>query len=97
MQGTPFGLGRHTFTMNPQEGPSRFPFRECIALEEPCCSSTASSLPNKVVIRRRVRGGEPGLNVPLQLVTYKIPSVSLTKGGEKIYKRLVLFISFEIC
>ena len=42
-----------------------------------------SCFQNEVVIRRRVRGGEPALNVPLQLVTYKILSVLITKGGRK--------------
>ena len=34
---------------------------------------------NKVLIRRRVRGREPVLNLPSQLFTYKITSISETK------------------
>ena len=74
---------KHTFAMNPQKRPPRFPFCQCIALEEPGCSSVVSSFPNEGVIRRRVRGREPVLNVARlasQLVTYKILSVSPTKG-----------------
>jgi hypothetical protein len=42
-----------------------------------------SCFQNEVVVRRRVRGREPVLNVRLQLVAYKIPSVSAMKGGGK--------------
>jgi hypothetical protein len=42
-----------------------------------------SGLRNEFVVRRRVRRGEPLLNVLLQLVTYKIPSVTATKCGGK--------------
>jgi hypothetical protein len=54
-----------------------------------------SGFQNEVVIHRRVRGGEPVLNVPLQLVTCKILSGLATKDG-KIDKRFILFISFNI-
>ena len=57
--------------MNPQKGSSRFPFCQCVALQEPCSSSTVSCFPNEVVIHRRVRRREPALNVASQLVTYK--------------------------
>ena len=42
-----------------------------------------SSFQNEVVVRRWVRWRQPVLNVPLQLVTYKLPSASAMKGGEK--------------
>jgi hypothetical protein len=83
MQSMRSQLGRHTFSMDPQERPLRFPFCKCFALQEPCCRSTMSCLPKKVVIRRRVRGRKPVFDVPSQLVTYKILSVSATKGREK--------------
>jgi hypothetical protein len=38
---------------------------------------------NEVLIRRWVKGRQPVLNLLLQLVTYRIPSVSATKGGER--------------
>ncbi len=38
---------------------------------------------NEVVVRRRIRGREPILDVHFQLVAYKVPSVSEMKGGEK--------------
>jgi hypothetical protein len=38
---------------------------------------------NKVMVRRRIRGGQPVLNVPLQLITYRIPSGSATEGGRE--------------
>ena len=38
-----------------------------------------SCFPNEVLIRRRVRGREPVLNLPSQLFTYKITSNSATK------------------
>src|SRR6266566_2031561 len=38
-----------------------------------------SCFPNEVLIRRRVRGREPVLNLPSQLFTYKITSISETK------------------
>jgi hypothetical protein len=77
---------KHTFSMDPQEGPPFFPFCKCVvvALQEPCCSPTMLGRPKSVVIRRRVRGRKPAFDVPSQLVTYKIPSVLATKGREKI-------------
>src|SRR5713101_9139632 len=50
---------------------------------------------NEVLIRRRIRGRQPVLNVLLQLVTYRIPSVSATEGGKRDNKRFILFISFD--
>jgi hypothetical protein len=91
MKRTRWRFEKHTFTMNPQERPPPFPFCQCIALEEPCCGSTEPSFPNEVVIRRRVRGREPVLNVASQLVTYKISSVSATKGKEQQTFDLVHF------
>jgi hypothetical protein len=85
-------LGRHTFSTDPQERSLRFPFRQYITLKEPCCSSTMFCLPKSVVIRRRVRGRKPALDVPSQLVTYKIPSVSETKGRETRTFHFVCFI-----
>ena len=63
-----------------------FPFCKCIVivLQEPCCSPTMLCHPKSVVVRRRVRGRKPAFDVPSQLVTYRIPSVSATKGREKI-------------
>ncbi len=82
-----------TFTVNPQEGPARFPICQRLAFEEPLCSSTMSCLRNEVVVRRWVRGGEPLLNVLLQLVTYKTPSVTATKcEGKQQTFRLVYFV-----
>jgi hypothetical protein len=65
--------------MNPQEGSPRVPFCQYAALEEPRCRSFMSCFPNEVLIRRRVRGREPVLNLPSQLFTYKITSISATK------------------
>ena len=85
----------HTFTMNPQERSLRLPFCQFVALEEPRRSPFVSSLPNEVVIRRRIRGREPVLNLASQLVTYEILSVSAMKDGEKNNERFILFISFN--
>jgi hypothetical protein len=79
--------------MDPQERPLRFPFCECIALKEPCCSSTMLCFPKNVVIRRRVRWREPVLEVPSQLVTYKIPSVLVMKDSGTRTSHLVCFIN----
>ena len=49
-----------------------------------------SGFRNKVLIRRRVWRGEPGLEILLHLIIYKIPSVFTTKGG-KDNKRFILF------
>src|SRR6266849_8717785 len=61
-----------------------------------------SCLRNDFLIRRRIRGRQPVLNVhsqlvtfSFQLVTYRIPSVSATKGGKKDNKRFISFISFD--
>ena len=69
--------------MDPQETAPRIPFLQRFALEEPCPRLSMSCFRNEVVIRRRVRGREPILNVRLQLVTYKLPSVSTLNGEEK--------------
>src|SRR6267154_2508368 len=92
MQSMRSQLGRHTFSMDPQERPLLFPFCKYIALKEPCCSSTMLCLPKNVVIRRRVRRRKPALDVPSQLVTYKIPLVSATKGRETRTFHFVCFI-----
>jgi hypothetical protein len=42
-----------------------------------------SCFQNEDVVRRRVRGREPILDVRSQLATYKIPSVSAMEGVEK--------------
>src|SRR6267154_427578 len=39
--------------------------------------------PNEVLIHRRVRGREPVLNLPSQLFTYKITSISATNRSER--------------
>src|SRR5260370_28359446 len=70
---------RHTLSMNPQQRSLGFPFCQRIALQKPCCSSFMSCFSNEVLIRRRVRGREPVVNILLQLVTYKISSVMMIK------------------
>src|SRR5258708_185761 len=88
---------RHTLSMNPQQRSLGFPFCQCITLEKPRCSSFMSCFSNEVLIRRRVRGREPVVNVLLQLVAYKIPSVmTIKKNKGKDNKRWVLFILFNI-
>src|SRR5229473_7880345 len=88
---------RHTLSMNPQQRSLGFPFCQRVALQKPCCSSFMSCLSNKVLIRRRVRGREPVVNVLLQLVAYKIPSVmTIKKNKGKDNKRWVLFILFNV-
>ena len=90
---------KHTFSINPQEGPARFPFCYCPALEKPCCGSTTSRFRNKVLVRRRVWRGEPMLHLLLQLVAYKIPSVTgltATRCGKGNNKRCVLCILFNV-
>src|SRR6266705_2541902 len=42
-----------------------------------------SCFPNEVLIRRRVRGREPVLNLPSQLFTYNITLISVTKRSER--------------
>jgi hypothetical protein len=66
-----------------------------MALEEPRRGSSMSCFQYEVVVHRRIRGGEPVLNVSLQLVTCKILSYLATKD-EKKDKRFILFISFNI-
>jgi hypothetical protein len=70
---------KHTFTVNPQEGPSCFPFCQCIDPKKPCCSSFMTCFLDEVLIYRWVRGRKPVLNLPSPLVTYKISSISTTK------------------
>jgi hypothetical protein len=43
-----------------------------------------SCFPNDVLIRRRVRGREPVLNLPSQLFTYEITSISVRKRSGRI-------------
>jgi hypothetical protein len=74
---------KHTFAVNPQERTSRVPVFQRFGLEKPCSGFTISCFRDEVVVRRRVRGREPILNVRFQLATYKIPSVSAIKGEEK--------------
>ena len=50
---------------------------------------------NKILVRRRVRRGEPVLHLLLQLVAYRIPSVTAANCGV-INKRWVLFILFNV-
>src|SRR5258707_6774829 len=83
-KGTYWWFKRHTLSMNPQKRSLGLPFCQRIALEKPCCSSFMSCSSNKVLIRRRVRGREPVVNVRLQLVACKIPSVmTIKKQGER--------------
>ena len=62
-------LGEHTLPMDPQEGPSRFPFRRYVALQEPGCSSFMASLANEVMVCRRVWRREPKSDISLKLIT----------------------------
>lgn len=66
MQSARWRLEEPTFPMDPQERPIRFPFCKYAALEEPpvCRGSFMSCFPNEVLIRRRIRNGEPVLNIP---------------------------------
>src|SRR5258708_9650946 len=83
-KGTYRWFERHTLSMNPQQRSLGFPFSQRVALQKPCCSSFMSCLSNKVLIRRRVRRRQPVVNVLLQLVAYKIPSVmTINKQRER--------------
>jgi hypothetical protein len=91
------GSGKHTFSMDPQERPARFPFSQCLALEKPFCCSTMSRFRNKVLVRRRVRRGEPLLRLLLQLVACKYRQPRRRNAElEGKNKRCALFILFNV-
>ena len=60
-----------TFPVDPQEGTrSRcFPFRERVALKEPCCCTAVPQSEGVIVIFPWIRGREPSSNISPQLVT----------------------------
>ena len=61
------GTGR-TFPMNPKERTCRFPFAENAALKEPGCRLLVMSTARNVMVSRRIRWGEPFVDVFPQLV-----------------------------
>jgi hypothetical protein len=44
-------LWKHTFAMNPQQRPFRFPIREYAAIKEPFCGSFMVTFQNDAVVR----------------------------------------------
>src|SRR6266702_2198725 len=65
--------------MDPEEGTDKFPLLEYAAFKEPCGSSLLVGLARDVVIYRRVRRGNPFLNVLFYLDPCSKVSVSTTE------------------
>jgi hypothetical protein len=57
-----------TLSVNPKERSFGFPFLVNASLEEPCCGFLVMSITGDVMISRRIRWGEPFVDVLPQLV-----------------------------
>ncbi len=97
MQEAHWQSGIHTFPVDPQERPCRFPFVIDIALQKPCCGPFMVWTPDKVVVRWWIRWGDPTLDIPLQLKTWNVPSVLVQKGWSNgVNERFIFSISSSI-